>query len=199
MKKMFACLFLCLFASTANAGLIAFNDRSTFESYVSGISVDNLTGIGQSSQSSAIRTDYTVNGSMYGCVNGTGCSDPYNNMDDTYMWTYSTVIFSFTDDLTAFGFDFNSYNSKHQNQNFTATLNGLSSNSTNTGGFFGIATDDGSAFNNISFSKNLTYGLFDNVTYSSNKIEQPVPEPTSIALLVLGIAGIRLIRKNKVL
>ena len=183
-------------STSVNAGLIGFNDRIAFENYVSGLSTDNLNGIAEAHQPSFIRSDYTVTGSMYGCQNGIGCNGPYAKMEGDYIWTYETVDFSFSSGITAFGLDFDSRISKYDNSAFVATLNGLSSNVSTVGGFFGIATDDGSTFNNVEFSKNLVYGLFDNVTYTSSPIST-VPVPAAAWLFGSGLIGLIGVARRK--
>lgn len=183
----------CL-VNVANAGLIAFNDRISFENYLSGISVDNLTTMNsQGGVVSETFADFTVTGRMYECLNGSGCQAtlPYNNMAGDYMWTYNTVNFGFTNAIVGFGIDFNSFTAINFGSSFIATLNGISSLSSKTGGFFGIASDNGTTFSNVSFAKNLSFGLFDNVTYAS-ALAQPssVPEPSTLAIFALGFIGL---------
>jgi hypothetical protein len=199
-----------LIGNLAYAGIITFNDRAAFDSYVgSGISVDDLNGdtIAPHKQSSFIRSNYTVNGSMFGCVDGAGCTGPYTNMDDDYIWTYVDVTFDFDVGISAFGLDFNSYNSKMSSLSYIASLNGYMSNSSLLGGFFGIASDDGSSFTSVVYGKNTAFGLFDNVTYSQTTFAlstsasdspttYPVPEPSVIALLAIGVLGIGLVRRR---
>ncbi len=173
-------------SSLANAGIITFTDRASYEAYITNSVLDEMLDVSQSFNTGGVRSGYSWNMSDYGCVTG-GCGDQLSqgmSYDDNYIWTYNNGSFSFESNIFAFGFDFGSYNGST-----SVSLNGYQSQQTSTGGFFGIASTDSQGFNVIDYTKSTQYGLFDKVTYAT-QAKTSVPEPSTLAIFALGIIGL---------
>ncbi|TWX48097.1 PEP-CTERM sorting domain-containing protein [Colwellia hornerae] len=185
-------------SSFANAGLITFNDRASFEAYIGGEITDNLESAGTSRGSSTHTVgsnDFSWTMNDYNCEDGDGCSASFggttNNSpmmqsaDDDFIWTYNNGAFNFTSGISSFGLQFGSHYG-----NSAVTLNGMNSGIQVSGSFFGIASDDNSLFNSVSYAKSLSYGSFDDVTYSRSNQSRDVPEPSTLAIFALGMIGL---------
>ncbi|MBU2871873.1 hypothetical protein [Colwellia sp. E2M01] len=183
--------------NVANAGLIAFNDRATFESYLSGVVTDDLSSIGSVAEYSDSETlnDFTISGDMYRCHSDDVCYGPYNNLTAEYLWVDGSANFSFNTGIVGFGFDFDADDSKAYGNFLVANLNGLTSTATNTGGFFGIVSDDGSTFSDINFTPDLASAVFDNVTYAT-ALAQPIAVSTPAAFIILVLSMMGLIARK---
>jgi hypothetical protein len=185
-------------SSFANAGLITFNDKAAFVAYTGGGIVDDLESAGSSTGGSTHTTasnDFSWTMSDYNCENGSGCNATYggtvNNSlmmqsaGDDFIWTYDNGSFVFAAGIASFGVQFGSYYG-----NSAVTLNGQSSGVQASGSFFGIASDDNTLFTNVSYAKSLTYGSFDDVSYSRSNQSNSVPEPSTLAIFALGMIGL---------
>ncbi|TYK65704.1 PEP-CTERM sorting domain-containing protein [Colwellia echini] len=177
----------------AQAGLIAFNDRATFENYLNGESIDTLSSIKNTGFTGIFSSnDFKASGKMHQCNTNVDCGGAYDNMDNKYLLAYNnTLDFSFNSPIAAFGFDFNSYSTKIYNEAVVVALNGVSSQPTGaSGGFFGIASDDGSTFSTVNFVSNLKNTVFDNITYAASVKTVPVPTPSTLAIFALAMIGL---------
>lgn len=62
---------------TAQATLVTYTDRATFEAALASFSTDNFTGIPSGGLTSIDRGDYSIaSPGMYGCVNTPGACGP---------------------------------------------------------------------------------------------------------------------------
>jgi hypothetical protein len=177
-------------SSFANAGIITFTDRVDYEAYINGAITDDFLDVTDGSGSTGVRSGYNWDMSDFGCASGPGqCGDNSSqnfSYDDNYIWTYNNGSFTFDSNIFAFGFDFGSANG-----NTSVTLNGLQSQQTSTGGFFGIASTDSQGFNVVNYTKPTNYGLFDKLTYATQAVNATqVPEPSTLAIFALGIMGL---------
>lgn len=197
-KKAFSAILLSTFTLSASAGVITFNDRDLFESYVGTSVVDDLETDPGSSVSDLSNDDYSWTMSDYACVNSSGCSysgfNPFDDGSNDWVWTYGSGTFNMNFEVTAFGLDYaNPYNS----DSGAVGLEGFESGSNINGSFFGIATDDGSTLTSIAYLQYGAYQAFDNVTYSITENGVGVPEPHTLAIFSLLLMGANLRRKKK--
>jgi hypothetical protein len=178
----------------ANAGLISFDNRIDFQNYVSSFQLDDLTSVTQGVSSlGQDRGDYSWNMSSYGCQTTGDCGDNSSEgfVTGGYVWTYGDGAFTFDNAINAFGIDYTYRNGT----NDRITLNGLASQTSPTGGFFGIV-DTTSTFTTVNYTARGSSSLFDNVTYGSESVET-VPEPTTLATFALGLMGLAARRFKK--
>ena len=181
-------------SSFANAGLITFNDIAAFDAYTGGGVVDDLESSDWSKTVSSGDFAWTMND--YHCENGQGCGATFGETSsnsammqsaiDDFIWTYNDGDFVFKAGIASFGMQFGAYYG-----NSAVTLNGQNSGVQASGSFFGIASDDNTLFTNVSYAKSLSYGSFDDISYTrSNQSVAPVPEPSTLAIFALGMMGL---------
>ncbi len=178
----------------ANAGLITFDNRIDFQNYVSSFQLDDLASVTKGGSSSGQdRGDYSWNMNSYGCQTTGDCGDnsSVGFVTGGYVWTYGSGAFTFDNAINAFGID---YTYRYGNDD-RITLNGLASQTSPTGGFFGIV-DTTSTFTTVNYTAQGSGSLFDNVTYGSASVET-VPEPTTLAIFALSLMGLAARRFKK--
>jgi hypothetical protein len=200
------------FVNVANADMVLFYDRADFEAYVSNVIVDDMETV---ASGYSIPTKTTDSGDFSwtmvssNCENGSGCassgSEAYlgslmDSATDDFIATQGDGVFNFTQAITSFGFQF----SRNNNQSTTTgstkvTLNGYISAVIQNGSFFGIASDDGTAFTSVTYDAFNQNSGFDDVSYSlstasqtdggSNVGASDVSSPSALAFFALGLMG----------
>ncbi len=187
-------------SSFANAGIITFNDRASYDAYTGGGIIDDMESASTRAGSSlhtVASGDFSWTMSDYNCENGSGCGATFggtvNNSlmmqsaGDDFIWTYNNGSFNFASGISSFGLQFGSHRGDS-----AVILNGFGSGTQVSGSFFGLATDDNSIFYTVLYAKSNGYGSFDDVTYSrSNQlVPSDVPEPSTLAIFALGMIGL---------
>lgn len=195
-KRVIFLLTLLTVFSQAQAGVVTYNDRATFEAALASFTVDSLNGITQYGHTTEVRPDYTWTSSyMYGCINHAGCgNNSSKGFDNSYMWTYDDITGAPSEDtllfssaINAFGFDFDS---PVNQASVTPSILGYSANATS--GFFGLISDVFFTSSTITFDQDEHFMILDNITYG---VAAAAPEPSMIALMLIGLLGLR-IRKS---
>lgn len=198
MSRTIYAIILIAFSCVTHADIITFTDRNAFENYLGNTSTDDLSDMENGFKTSLGRPDFAYTGDMYACVGGPGdCGDnsAFGFEYPGYVWTYETGIFDFDNEITGFGLDLGVRN----NASTTFALNGLSIViARGDSSFFGIASDDGSMFSQLVLSGVSNGDLFDNVTYSSERVVdvEPVSAPPLIGIALLAFCGLVLIRRK---
>ncbi len=203
-KIMAATLIL---SSSANAAILTFDDRATFEAYVNGVTIDTLENLSSSYYFSLNRGDYTYDASAAGCTNSLDCGDNSNQgFSYNYARLYGAGNFVFDIPVNAFGMDFGIYDGSSYGSSLKTTiyLNGYSRTVTavDQNSFFGIV-DTSNNLGNIAYSREQSVydfapessgGLVDNITYGS---VSAVPVPAAVWLFASGLIGIAGLARRK--
>ncbi|MEQ3657739.1 MAG: hypothetical protein ABNH21_02155 [Glaciecola sp.] len=189
--KVFVITSGLLLTGLSQAAIITFNDRAAFETYVGASTTDDLNTNLSGSGLDLSNADYSWTMSDYACADSAGCSssgNPFINGNNDWVWTYSSGVFNFNFNITAFGLDYGHPNGATQGN---VGLFGFDSGTNANGSFFGVATDDGTFLgSSISYAQNTSFQAFDNVIYSSNPNGQ---FEVASAPGVLGLFGISLL------
>lgn len=192
LNKLICALIASLASISVQASVLTFTDRAAFQAAVAGYTVDNLNSLVDGPRSVTDRGAYSINMSSFGCSSGAGqCGDnsPQGFTYPAYLWTYNSGTFTFLAPINAFGIDFGFNGSATP----SVTLNGEQYSRAN-GGFFGIL-DTAATFTTVSYASLGSGSLLDNVTYGATN-QQAVPEPASLALLMIGLSGIGAMRRR---
>jgi hypothetical protein len=191
----FSAALLLAVSSLTHASYITYTDRSAFEGALSSFSVDSLNGITPSFHESDARPDFNILTTFYyyGCIDHSGCNDNSGiGFDNSYIWMYvnSPVTFTFNTATNGFGFDF--ANPVCCAYGSTPSIDGI--NNPATSGFFGVIYD--TAMTSFVLTSSPSFMLIDNITYGSGN-DNSVPEPASLLLLGLGLAGLGAMRRKQ--
>lgn len=190
-----------LFASSAKATLITYNDIGTWNSAATGIVTNDFNHY---TNIQSFGTSHTENGVTYtgGSLFGQG-NNGYAGAqwigEKWFSFERNTPYgIDFGQSLTALSFNFADY--YNTNMDLTLLFNTGESVSINQGGsnqlgFIGITTDN--AFTSVQLISSNTQGPYfgiDNLSYGS-KVSS-VPEPSSVALLALSVLGLSFSRRK---
>lgn len=201
MKKIVLLTFLGLIASNSYAGLIEYGDRATWESNTTSITNIDFEGY--------VSSDYEVYSGSDAGVTFTGPNSIFV-VDETYaesggLFSLGTgdVIFSYANgieatlpsNITSIGVDLGGYSEPLTTFDITLSTGEIFSStfSNPSGGFWGITTDV--AIASILFDPTSSFIIMDNFSFGDSSVS--VPEPASLALLSLGLAGLGFSRKKK--
>ncbi|MBK4735941.1 PEP-CTERM sorting domain-containing protein [Noviherbaspirillum pedocola] len=212
MKKLLASMFalsLTAIGSSAHASIIVYTTQSSFMSAISAPATDTFAGFTVQDVTSSPITrnvgNYRYTASATGDFFGEGTSsNPWlstQNAGDTITFN------SFTGAVSAIGgnfFDTNYYGSPILG-NIILTATDSSGSVTQT--IINAATDSYMGFVSSNTLKSLTvtpassgaevWATVDNLTLAKKGPSSNVPEPTSVALMGLGIAGLALASRKK--
>ncbi len=199
---------LGLASSQALAGVVTFTDRLAWEAAVGGV----FTLEDFSSVSSAVYEttpvdvgDFTVSvsgttfGSSWHNISSTGAGGAaFNSVNGTQQLNVATgdqggTTLAFDFNIFAFGADFAGVSDSRTTSIF---IDGLQIDiPALTGGFFGFVSDTAFNSNLLALTAGSADGFgMDNLVYASQS--SSVPEPGSLALLGLGLAGIGFARRK---
>lgn len=194
MKKQLSVALIAFLASlSAQAAILTFTDRAAFEAAVAGHTVDRLNDLTDGPANNIDRGAYTINIQSWGCSSGPsqcGNNSAQGFEYPAYLWTYAGGTFEFGRAINAFGIDFGTY----QQSQAQVSLNGQAYSSAN-GGFFGIV-DTTNTFTTVNYAAGGSGSLLDNVTYGMAGAAE-VPEPGSIALFGIALAGAGFLRRRR--
>lgn len=204
-------VFAAMSGTTAQAGLTAFDDRSSF--LAATLQTQTATFDGWIKDTGFHSSAVDVGGFTLSMT--AGASDVYNFIDappaksiatdingSTHLMVFTDtgvdLTFSFDQPITAFGADFKGINDAFERTLLSAggqfaTVPGDPLNLQLT--FFGVTSD--TPFSSLTFHgvRNDIYGI-DDVTFGTALRVPAVPEPGSMLMLSLGLAGVVAARRR---
>ena len=209
-----AATLLTLTAAAAQASLITYTNKAAFLAAAGSLSTETFSSasVGTSTANysgsfNGFTLSSVANGDKSGIATGTiagadNISIPSSfTGQNFYGWGNSnggagpTTTFTFTSGITAFGFDW--FNTDMSDR-YSVTVNSQSTVVFNyaSSGFFGVIDTAGftsATIQTANYGGYLSTMGLDNVLTSNNS----VPEPTSAALIALGLAGLGMRRRQK--
>ena len=209
-----AATLLTLTAAAAQASLITYTNKAAFLAAAGSLSTETFSSasVGTSTANysgsfNGFTLSSVANGDKSGIATGTiagadNISIPSSfTGQNFYGWGNSnggagpTTTFTFTSGITAFGFDW--FNTDMSDR-YSVTVNSQSTVVFNyaSSGFFGVIDTAGftsATIQTANYGGYLSTMGLDNVLTSNNS----VPEPTSAALIALGLAGLGMRRRRK--
>lgn len=195
-----ACL---LGAGSANAELVTYSDRTNWDSAISAI--DTVDFEYYTGSSTLVSPSYTTAGVNFSVSSGQLYLDgPQLTYDAAYLtgsyleWQNSgdmTLTITLPSAVSAVGFDVGDFYGDVRS--FAITVDGVTTNLSSTANaytFFGAVGS--SAFSSLSFTvaADANFPVLDNLTYGN---AAAIPEPVTLALLGLGLAGLGFCRRRK--
>lgn len=201
---LFSFLFPAAFATEAGATIVTFSDRITWQAAAGATTLDDLNDLATAaspvSTGSIDAGDFTIrNTGTFLTVFGASI------IDGTIAGNVSTsarngLIFEFDDAISAFGLDLLNWNDDILRTEVFADSQPVPVTVQDGPGerFFGLTSSD--AFTAVSFEGISGVSgdawTFDNVAYSGVTSSITVPVPATLALLVLGLLGMKLQRRS---
>ena len=189
--------FVALGVGSAQATPTSYTDRTQWAAHSDITSTHDFnSGSGQASHGQS----YTDSGVTYRASSGI-----YSIYDIGYDAVYhhngyldlqgSSIGMNFAAPVTAFGFDFGAFYDNAVTLNITLSDGSLftATAPSSAYSFFGVTSDV--ALTSVSFTTTNNFTAFDNL--SLGNATNNVPEPTSLALLALGIVALGATRQKK--
>ena len=151
----------------------------------------------------ATRPGYSWDMNYYGCTGGIYTCEAESGQGmsyaDNFAQIYQHGTFNFDSEIYAFGMDFGA--GRVPDVGVQIALNTIQSQLVYNGGFFGIASDDGTGFSSVGLITNAGYTLIDKITYATLPVgttnSRDVSEPGALALIGLGLIGFGLARRRR--